>query len=108
MENILKLLLNKRGIENIEDLSEEERKDFDRYNIILSTPEVTVPQIRTFCEVRIKEIEGQWRNLDNSTLKNERLITMHNVYSRILEAIDAPQEAKKQLELYLQGVIKDG
>ena len=103
---ILERLLKKRGIKDVSVLSNDEKADFDRWNKVLSEGEISVEKIKTFCQQQIKLIESQWKNLDNSERKNERLIVMHVVYSAILEAIEAPKIERENLEKYLVGLIE--
>lgn len=104
--SILAKLLQKRGIKNTDELKPEERADFDRWNRILSSEgEMTVEKIKSFCEGQKKLIEGQWRNFDNAPMKNERYVIAHSLYSMLLEAIDAPQKERENLERHLNQLL---
>lgn len=103
--SILDRLLEKRGIKNTDELSQEEKQDFERWQKILSDGEVTLEKVLTFCDNQISLIEGQWKNLDNSTQKNERLIVAHTIYRAIKNVITSPQAEREVLEKYLQQVI---
>ena len=104
--SILAKLLQKRGIKSADDLKPEERVDFDRWNKVLSSEgEVTVQKIADFCRGQKKLIEAQWRSFDNAPLKNERLVLTHTVYSAILEAIEAPQKERENLERHLNQLL---
>lgn len=106
MHILLSKLLHKRGIENIKDLSPEEKDWFDQKQSILSQPEeVKIEDFKKFCESQIGLIEEQWKNLDNSTQKNERLIILHSVYSTIIKAIISPKAERQALEEYLQKLL---
>ena len=105
MHLLLTKLLTKRGIKDKENLSTEEKKDFERWEKILSGGEVTVEKISRFCEAQIQAIETQWKNLDNDTKKNERLTMLHVVYSTIKKAINAPQVERVTFEEYLNQLI---
>lgn len=103
----LSRLFNKRGIKDVNELSQEERQTFERWDKILSEGEITVDKIAKFCESKKKIIESQWRDISNDPKKNERLIVYHNVYSAILEAIHAPTAEREQLEQYLQQLLDE-
>lgn len=105
MYHLLEKLLKKRGIKTLTELSEEESEDFDRWNKVLSEGEITVEKIIEFCKNQVNLIENQWKNMDNSQAKNERLILLHTVYKTILEAITAPKVEKERLESYLQQLL---
>lgn len=105
--SLLSRLLNKRGIQDVKDLSQDEQKDFERWKRILSDGEVSVEKIAQFCENKKRQIETQWRDMSNDMLKNERLVIYHNVYSAILEAIKAPVAEREQLEKYLQQLLDE-
>lgn len=105
MHVIIEKLFKKRGIKDISELSEDEKKTFDGWNKVLSEGEVTVEKIEKFCASQIGLIEAQWKNLDNEARKNERLLTMHVVYSAIKNAISGPQKRKEELEKELNKLI---
>ena len=106
MQNILLRLLEKRNIKETKELSTEEKETFDKWEVILSEGEISVEKILKFCQGQIKLIETQWKNLDNNTDKNERLILLHTVYSTLVNLIQAPQTEKDNLEKYLTELLK--
>lgn len=106
MHNLLKQLLGKKGIKDVSELESYEREDFDRWGRILQEGEVTVQSIRKGIEGFIKLIEGQMKNLENSKEKNERLVIQLITYKSLLELIDSKGIEKKNLEIYLQNLIK--
>ena len=103
---ILEKLLKSRRIEKVEDLNQEEKTDFLRWEQILSSGEVTIEKIAAFCANQLDAIKANLKNVDNSTEKNSRLIMLQNVYDSILEAINAPQERRKEIENYLHQLIE--
>lgn len=104
MHYLLEKLLLKKKLD-IRELSAEETADFERWNGVLSKKELKVQDIVDFCVQQIADIEAKWQSLDNPTLKNERLIIMHTVYSKILQVTKAGEQERKQLEAYLQGLV---
>ena len=107
MHLLLSKLLQKRGIENVDDLSKEETDWFKEKERILSLPdEVTVGDFKKFCQSQLSSIEEQWKNLDNSPTKNERLIILHTVYSTILKVTTASKTERELLEDHLTQLIK--
>ena len=107
MHLLLSKLLQKRGIKDIEELSKEEKEWFDVKERILSQPdEITIKDFEKFCKLQLSAVEEQWKNLDNSSQKNERLILLHNVYSSIIKAITASKLERGILEDYLEQLLK--
>lgn len=105
MHEILQKLFTKRGIKDITDLSPDEVKDFDRWEKILSEGEITVDKILDFCKAQVTMIEGQMKVLDNSDIKNRKLILLHSVYSSLVILIKAPQIERENLEKYLNTLL---
>ena len=106
MHQILSKLLKKRGIDDPQNLDADERKDFDNWNLILNKEELTVDDIRHFCQSQLGVIEGKWSdyNLDNE--KKSQLIPYHTVYKMLLSAIDSPKIAREAVERQLNQLIK--
>ena len=112
MHALLSKLLSKRGVDK-ESLDTKplfqgapsEKEQFFQWEKILSGGDLTVDKIRDFCKDQIKAIEGQWKDLNNSKEKNERLILMHTVYSTIIKSIESPQAERESLEKYLINLI---
>jgi hypothetical protein len=106
MHSLLSKLLTKRGIENIEELDKDEKEWFDQKQRILSQPdEISVEDFKKFCQTQIGIIEDQWKNLDNATLKNERLIILHTVYSTILKVANGSKQERELLEDHLTQLL---
>ena len=107
MHILLSRLLEKRKIKNIEELSTEERTWIEEKQRILSQPdEITLESFSTFCQSQIDSIASQWKNLDNSTQKNERLITLYTVYSTLLKVVTSNKQERELLEDHLQQLLK--
>lgn len=83
----------------------EEKATFDRYNAILTDEELTPESIANFCDIQRGEIEKIWSNVDNSSQKNDRLITYHTVYGKISKMIRAKRLEREALERDLQNQL---
>lgn len=114
MHYLISKLLDKRGIKDVKDLTSDpmpdgspsERATIEQWDRVLSAKEsVTVDDIKQFCKSQVSKIESQWKDLDNKTVKNERLVLLHTVYKAILEVIDAPQTQRETLERYLKSLL---
>lgn len=105
MHHLLQRLLKKRGLE-VDHLEGSEKETFDNYNKVLSQGEVSVEKIKEFCENQVRLIEGKWKNFDNSSEKNDRLIVQHSVYKTILQVFEAPTRERENLEKYLVDLIE--
>ena len=99
-------LLEKRGIKDVSMLDESEKQTFDRWQKIWSEGEITVDKLKQLCINQIFTIEHKWRDLDNSELKNQRLIAMHTVYKTILDAMEKPAAERENLEKHLAQLIE--
>lgn len=106
MYEVITNLFKRRGITDIQQLSPEEKIDYDRWTKILSEGEVSVESIKKFCNNQIGIIESKLRDMSNTNEKNERLIIQFNVYKSILGSIEAPRQEREQLEVYLNSLIK--
>lgn len=105
MHDLLQRLLRKKGIEDTSTLDESEKKTFDTWQGVLSEGDMSVDRIRQFCQFQLGNIEGKWKDLDNSDQKNQRLIITHTVYKAILDCIEKPAHERENLEKYLQNLI---
>lgn len=105
MHPLLEKLLRKRKIEKIEELSDDEKGFFDKYSAILSKDGATIEDIGLFCRLQLKNIEEKWKDLDNPSQKNERLIILHTVYSALITCLEAPKAEREGAEKYLQTLL---
>ena len=105
MHPVLEKLLKKRGIDNLDDLREDEVQTFEKWDRILSEGEITLEKISLFCENQLRLIDDKWRNLEASTEKNSRLISYRMVYKALRDAINAPKLERESLEKYLNSLL---
>lgn len=103
--NILEKFLKSRGIKSPEELSRDERKDFDNWQAIISKPELTTKDIQNFCLTQVSLIENKWKSYDTDTEKKAQLIPYHTVYRTLLQIIDSPQQERSNLEATLNQLI---
>ena len=106
MHGLLAKLLKKRGIDNLNDLDKEEKQTWDEWEKILSKEELTIEDIKQFCNSQLGVIKGKWSNLDTDTDKKKDLIPYFVVYSTLLQAIDSPRSVRESLEQQLNQLIK--
>ena len=100
-------MLEKRGIQDVKELTEEEKGNFDEWERILNNEKVDVDDIKNFCERQISIIEGRWRDLKVLPKRKADLIPHHTIYKLILRTIGAPKETREQLERDLVDMIKN-
>lgn len=114
MNNLLARYLEKLGYKSIDELSDvpmpdnspTEKNVFQKWQKILSSNEdVTVDNIKELCERQLSQIEEQMKDLENSDIKNNRLVILHTVYKTILKAISSPITERAQLEVYLNSLL---
>ncbi len=103
--DIISRIFQKRGIKGVDELSAEEKGTFESWRKILAEGDVTVDKVKEFCTLQIGAIEEQFKNLDNTAQKNERLVLLHGVYSSILGAIEGPAQQREALVKYLTTLI---
>ena len=104
MHQLIERIMGKRGI-TLDTLTTEEKKTFDGWQATLTAKKVTAPQIAEFCDRQKSAIETQWTNLENNTQKNERLILLHTIYSKISSLIQSDKNERESLEKYLTTLI---
>mgnify|MGYP001593032930 FL=1 len=108
MHTLLSKLLKKRGIENEEDLSKDEREWFKEKERVLSVSDtISVEDVKKFCELQVSSVVNEFANLDNSKRKNERLVVVFSVYNAILKSFTASKQERETLEDYLEQLIKE-
>lgn len=103
--NILDKILQKRGIKSVDQLSPEEKVTFEGWRKVLAKDELTLDDIKEFCQLQIDIIEGKWKdyNLDNS--KKAEFIPYHTVYKALLQVISSPKVEREQLEAQLNQLL---
>jgi NACalpha-BTF3-like transcription factor len=104
MHTLLQKLLEKRGVD-VKELHGEEKATFDSWNATLVGETVTVQTIADFCKRQLGAIEEKWEDVNNTTLKNERLMYQHTMYSKILRLISSEKTEREKLERYLTDLI---
>lgn len=104
--SLLSRFFEQKGIDP-NDLSPEEKATVDQWQATFAKADkdVTVTDIKDFCEKNIAAIEGQFANLDTPKDKLERLVLVHSVYSAIKNLINAPNEQREQFERYLSTLL---
>lgn len=105
MHTLIEKLFKKKGIKSIDDLSPEEKADFDRWQGVLSNEPVTLEKFNEFLSLQKNLIETQMGNLDNSLEKNTRLVLLHTVYSKLLKVSVADKTEREALEKYLTSLV---
>lgn len=101
--NLLARLLEKRGIDKVEDLTVEEKTVFDRYKVVLTGEAVTVESLKAFCKSQITLIEARFAGPDST--HDVYLKASLHVYLNLLKAIEAPEAERESLERYLTQLI---
>lgn len=107
MNILLEKLLRKRGIEDINSLDVEEKKDFDNWQKILSKDTLTAEDIRNFCQAQKDVIQGKWTDLSLDNSKKAEFIPYFTVYSLLLQVMDSPKKERESLENMLLNLINN-
>lgn len=102
---LIEKLLKKRGINSVEELSEEEKTQFDAWQKTLTQEKVTIPSISAFLSVQKSIIETQFGDISNSDEKNSRLVLQHAIYSKLLRFLDSEKVEREALEKYLTELV---
>lgn len=104
MHTLLQKWMTKRGV-TLETMTSEEKLTFDQWNKTLSNQKVTITSIRDFCDLQKSLIELQFGDLMNPSQKNDRLVLLHTVYSKIIQMTYADKNERESLERYLTQMI---
>ena len=104
--SILTKLLEKRKIKDVNELDTEEKQQFDKWQKILSKEELTIDDVKKFCEMQCELIENKWKDYEISQAKKAEWITAHTIYKTLLQIIESPKVGKEQLEQYLNELLK--
>lgn len=105
MHQAIEKLLQKRGIKSIEELTSEEKMQFDEWQKVLTKEKVTIPSLAVFLNVQKSIIETQFGDIANSLEKNSRLVLQHAIYSKLIRFIDSEKIEKEALEKYLTDLV---
>ena len=106
MHTLLDKLLRKRGIQDVTELSEEEKVNFQQWQEILSKDELTLSDVKQFCATQTQIIESKWSDYNTEQTKKAELIPYYTVYKAILAAIDSPKAARAAVEQQLIQLTK--
>lgn len=106
MHKLLTKLLEKRGIKEVGDLTPEEKSDFDNWNAILSKEEMSIKDLKEFCQVQIDIIQQKWSDFSTPQAQKSELLPYFTVYNAILTAIDSPKAVRESVEKQLIQLTK--
>lgn len=102
--NLLSKLLEKRGIDKVEDLAPEERAVYEKWRVVLTGETVSVESIKEFCKSQIRLIEDKIAS--QQTLDSQMyLAPCLHVYLNLLKAIEAPEAERANIERHLTQLI---
>lgn len=102
--SLIDKVLEKRGLKP-EDLSPEEKQTIKDWQAILSGGTVTIEKLKEWCGYNLDAIEGQFKNLDNSPEKVQKLVLLHNVYKSLIGLMSNPQAERDALEKHLTAML---
>lgn len=97
-------LLERRGLKH-EDLSAEEKATMEQWRKTLSGGSITAKDVAVFCRIQLANIERQFKDLDATPTKQNRLVLLHSVYTSLMGLINNPQAEKEALEKYLDTLV---
>lgn len=106
MHTAIETLLNKRGIKSIDELDSEEKAQVDQWQKVLVKETITIPRMTEFLIVQKSLVEAQLSDINNPTLKNDRLIVQLNVYSKLLNFLDSDNKERESLIKYLTTLVE--
>lgn len=106
MHTLIHQLFRKRGIDDPNTLTAEERQTYDGWQAVLSKDELTTQDIRDFCGRQVAVIEAKWADLTTEGARKAELIPYHTCYKAILAAIDGPKAAREALEKNLIQLVQ--
>ena len=106
MKDLILRILNKRGIQSVDELDKDEKETLEGWQKTLSKEELTLDDLKQFCETQVSIIENRWSNYDISQEKKNSLIPYHTVYKAISNAIASPRSAREALEKNLLQILE--
>lgn len=102
---LLEKYLRKKGIDDPVKLSPEEKATFDSWEKVLNKDELSIDDIKKFCQGQIGAIENRWKDLLIDQSKKAELIPYHTVYKIMLTVTEAPKQMREALETQLNQMI---
>jgi len=106
MHKSLDNLLIKRGISNLDELNDEERKQFDVWNTVLTKKELTVTDIKEFCKTQCDVIQNKWADYNVDQAKKAELLPYFTVYQALLAALSSQRVAREALANQINELTK--
>ena len=104
MNYLIEKLLKKRKVK-FEELDEDEKETFDKWQKILSE-DISLETLNDFCEAQKEVIENNYTNPDNTREKDLVLKATLAVYKSILGLINGQKVERVALVKYLENLIK--
>jgi hypothetical protein len=98
MKDLILRLLQKRGIQSVDELDKEEKKTVEEWQSVLSKDELTLEDLKGFCQSQIGIIESKWADYNLDDKMKHNLIPYHTTYKTILNVIESPKAAREALE----------
>ena len=105
MQNILNKLMQKRKIEKMEDMSEDEKATFNKWNEILSTKEITIDNLQAFLEELKNKAIKDVAEEDNTIKKDAKCKASITICEALLGLITTPKVERENLEKYLNTLL---
>ena len=108
MIGILKKYLDKLGLKDFTELTDEERVDYDKWYEVLSK-EVTVESTKEFAEQQIVELQKDLKRYVREGKDREALFATAKLdnYEALLEIMDEPNRTRENLEGYIKNLIDE-
>ena len=106
MNILIEKLLKKRGINDLNDLTDEEKAIYDEWEKVLSLSSLTLKDLEKFLNEQVPRLTKELIEPDISDKKNIYLKARIADFMAILAVIQKPKIAKKELENYIKSLIK--
>lgn len=106
MHNLLLKLFEKRGIKDPRELEPEEKATFENWDKVLSKEELSLEDVKSFCQTQVSIIEGKWADYGTDNAKKAELLPYFTVYKTLLRAIESPKVGREALEKQLIELLK--
>lgn len=103
MHKLLGDLFQKMNIKP-QDLTEEEKKTYDKWNSILEE-EVTVEKIAEFCRRQQGLVEKKWQDKYRDRTNDPFLADIHSVYGLIVTMIESDRTERASLEQHIEKLL---
>jgi hypothetical protein len=95
-------ILQKLGLQSIDDLTPAEKATYEAWSKILSKPDVTIDDLKAILPKELERANVELRSFDNSEKKDNYYKAYTQLLTRLTTIIVGPTNAREELKTHLQ------